>query len=282
MRSRKQKLFKSYALLTTAAAVVLSAFFGVVVLQVFKRIEDNDFPSVPQFANIELPESQLATTQADEKVVLTVSIVCGGHVECDRGIRPLKLAIKYFESRFNVSFRIEKVLVSDKQPLGTIEERWETWFKTAVELGAAKNDLTVILLENFPDNVDTFDFKMEGIIGLASGIGVLGGPQPAALLAKVLGGEKFMTRLLIHEIGHTLGATHIEEGIMHPCACVNQYSDEFSLASVAQIKEHLAQVALYRIVLSGGSDPKAENNQKVMSTEPQIPVRESIAPQCLK
>lgn len=216
------------------------------------------------------------------KVDFTVSVVCGGHVDCERGLRPLKIAIKHFESRFNVSFKIRNVYVTESQPKGTLEERWEEWFGIAENLGAAKNDLTVVLLEDFPDNIDTFDFEMEGIIGLASGIGVLGGPDPAGLLAKVMGSEQFMTRLLIHEIGHTLGAVHIAAGIMHPCACVNQYSDEFSLESTKEIKEHLARVALYRLLKQeSGADQNKKSPAKIVISKDLV-VREKIAPMCEK
>jgi predicted Zn-dependent protease len=165
------------------------------------------------------------------------------------------------------------VYVTDKQPVGTIEERWMQWFEIASNLGAAQNDLTVVLLEDHPDNIDTFNFEQEGMIGLASGIGVLGA-RPSALLAKVMGGEKFMTRVLIHEIGHVLGAEHVDEGIMHPCACVNQYSDEYSHYSLAQIKAHLDLVRKYR-----ASRPKVSTQALVMNKE--AAVFESSALMCI-
>jgi hypothetical protein len=203
-----------------------------------------------------------------KKIKFTVSVVCGGHVECRKGLSPLKLAIKYLEKKLDVTFTIEKVILKSEQPDGTIEERWEKWLEIAHAAGASKSDLTIILLESYPDNVDTFDFRSEGVIGLASGIGVLGSPAPAALLAKVMGSEKFMTRLLIHEIGHTLGATHIEEGIMHPCACINQYADELSINSLDQIKAHLGMVRLYRTLKSIPKQTKEPHTPKEQNHSP--------------
>jgi hypothetical protein len=229
----KGKLLGTLSILTLAAISVFTANY------IFR-------PSPQQKDFNVLNQSELNNSAKQEKIHFTVSVVCGGHVECKKGTAPLKLAFKYLESRLNVKFTIKKIILKSDQPNGTIEERWQEWLEISHQAGASKNDLTVILLEDYPDNVDTFDFQTEGVIGLASGIGVLGGPAPAAILAKVMGSEKFMTKLLIHEVGHVLGAEHIEEGIMHPCACVNQYADELSIKSLDAIKAHLNMVRLYR------------------------------------
>lgn len=179
------------------------------------------------------------------KEEFTVSILCGGHVQCDRGIKAVKKSIEYYHSKLDVSFKIEKIIRNGNQPAGGLLERWGKWFTAAEFLGTTQYDLTIILVENFPDNVSSFDFQEEGIIGLASGIGNLG-VDPSALIVKLMGSEQFMTRLIIHEIGHTLGGTHIEEGIMHPSASANQYSDELSDRSLNQMREHLRAVKILR------------------------------------
>lgn len=265
--SRLQRTL-TLGLLAVGVLVISSLIAALVVV----NKESNPPQLQPAFANS-------TEAKSPERIELTVSIVCGGHVQCSKGIVPLRKSFKYLEANFNVSFKVKTVLLTSKQPVGTIEERWGEWFGIASEMGAAKNDLTVILVENYPDNVDTFDFKMEGVIGLATGIGVLGSPQPAGLIAKVMGSEQFMTRLLIHEIGHTLGAEHIEEGIMHPCACANQYADEFSIYSKQQIKEHLAKVRLYRMVMGTSKSEKKEEPKNTPASY-SAPVSEKISEMC--
>lgn len=269
MRSkRKSEKFSRLTKLRVVGVVLSALVLGVGVIMQLPRAPKSLFPPVNQ-----TPLAAKDSSAPPEKLLFTVSVVCGGHVQCERGIRPLRKAIAYLERRLDVKFKIEKVITSDKQPLGTIEERWMQWFEIAGQLGAAKNDLTVVFLEDHPDNIDTFDFEQEGMIGLASGIGVLGA-RPSAILAKVMGGEQFMTRVLIHEIGHVLGGQHVEEGIMHPCACVNQYSDEFSNFTLAQIKAHLELVRRYR-----ASQPKISS--KLISVDSKTAVFENSALMCL-
>lgn len=271
MKSKRKSL--KYSFLTKLRVVgitlaVLGLACGVYVQALLVR----NAP-IP-YSSFQTPLSNRNSSVPQTKVNFTVSVVCGGHVECEKGTRPLRLAIAYLEKRLDVKFKIEKIITTDKQPLGTIEERWMQWFDIAASLGAAKNDLTVILLEDHPDNIDAFEFQQEGMIGLASGIGVLG-IRPSALLAKVMGSEQFMTRILIHEIGHVLGGEHIEEGIMHPCACVNQYSDEYSLYTIAQIKAHLDLVREHR------ANKKPNSTPRVLTLNPKNAIIENNAHICL-
>lgn len=270
MKSKRNA--EKFSLLTklTVVGVVLSTLLLVVGLT-FEAAQAIK-PALPTVNQTSGEAKDSSSPKA--AIVFTVSVVCGGHVQCERGIRPLRKAISYLERRLDVKFKIEKVFTTDKQPKGTIEERWISWFNTAGELGAARNDLTVILIEDHPDNIDTFDFEQEGMIGLASGIGVLGA-RPSALIAKVMGGEQFMTRVLIHEIGHVLGGTHVEEGIMHPCACVNQYSDEFSHFTLAQIKAHLELVRQFR-----ESKGPVNSTPKSLAVNPKEAIVEGHIPQC--
>lgn len=262
-----KKILTKFALVL-GVFTITSFITGLVIL--------NQTSNIPRLQ----PAFTSATASNEEpKIEFTVSVVCGGHVVCTEGIASLKKSFKYLESEFNISFKIQNVFNAPTQPEGNLEERWGEWFNTAVRLGAAKNDLSVILVETYPDNVDSFDFQTEGIIGLASGIGVLGGEGPAALIAKVMGSEQFMTRLLIHEIGHTLGAEHIEEGIMHPCACANQYTSEFSLASIKQIKEHLARVQLYRM-LSREKPTEKDKEPSTTAFANKSPVAEDMNGMC--
>lgn len=196
--------------------------------------------------NLDFPEFQSKIKKGP--IDFTISIVCTRATNCKHGIAALEDSIKYIESKVPVKFTIVNEFYSNEDVQGTILERWEAWAKIAVKLGSAKSDLAVILLEASPENVDEFDFKEEGVLGLASGIGVLG-IQPSAVFIKVMGGKKFMTRLITHEIGHVLGGRHTKEGIMQPSASSIQYSDAYSLFTISQIKTHLENVRFIRALM---------------------------------
>lgn len=268
-QKNKLSLLKKIALIATIISSI-ALIFGLL----------EHYPTTPVINGLnKAPTSEVASKTELDRILFTITVVCGGNVDCKRGLAPLKKSIKYLESRLDVRFKIEKVILSKEKPEGTLEERWTEWLNIASRLGAPKSDLAIILLEDYPDSVDTFDFQQEAILGLATGIGVLG-VVPSALLAKVMGSEQFMTRLLTHEIGHVLGGVHIEEGIMHPCACVNQYSDELSHASLNQIKEHLGKVRILRTLKDLGIVPQPIEEPQSKMSEPKAAIIERLSPNC--
>jgi hypothetical protein len=244
---------KSISLIGTISLLLLLFFFPFLTAS-FSRNK----PSQVDFS----PSNTALSTKAvlnntNEKIVFTVTVICGGHVECNRGLQPLKKAINYLESELDLSFEIKNIILNREQPKGTVQERWQKWLNISYSLETYKTDLTVILLEAFPNNVNSFDFREESMIGLATGLGILG-VVPATVFAKVIGSEQFTTRVLIHEIGHVLGGEHVEEGIMHPCACVNQYSDALSHFSLQQMKTHLEAIKFLRSIISKSTTPKPQ------------------------
>lgn len=213
----------------------------------------------PQIIKIDSPEIQKRIAKG--KVKLTVSIVCTRSTNCKHGQAALAESIKYIESKIPVEFLIVNQFYSNEDVDGTIEERWEQWAGIAIKLGAAKSDLTVIMLEPYPDNVNEFEFEEEQMAGLASGIGVIG-IQPSAIFIKIMGGKKILTRLITHELGHVLGAKHIKEGLMQPSLQGIQYCDSYSLETIGQIRSHLERVKLVRAVVDFLKYQKSKANKK--------------------
>lgn len=193
-------------------------------------------------------------------VKLSIAAVCAVHVDCDRGVAALKTAMAYIETRADVKFTDFKTLYAPEPVQGTIIERWSQLAKKAQELGATESDITIILLEDYPDTVNAFNFDEEKMLGLASGIGVAG-LQPSGAFIKVEGGPVFLSRIIIHELGHLLGAEHTDDGIMQPYANANQYCDEYSLFSLGQIQEHLKQVKIYRAIEAASAVEAEEANR---------------------
>jgi hypothetical protein len=171
-----------------------------------------------------------------------VAVVCGDGVDCGQGLASIKNANDYLHSRLNVTLQIVRVVRSGEMMSGGFFERMVKWRLRAAELRVDGGvDVTLFLSAPFPGGVPYFDFNEESIIGMASDIGVLG-KAPCFAFVKVMGSEQFSTRVLTHEVGHLLGAHHVDTGLMHPSAAVNQYSNEFSLESIHEILEHLASL----------------------------------------
>jgi hypothetical protein len=175
--------------------------------------------------------------------VFTTAVVCAKGVDCPQSLRSVKNTSAFLKKRFNVTLLITKIYPLDEEMSGPFFVRTMKWKIRADQLGVTDHaDLTLFMMEPFPMENDFFDFREEGVMGLASGIGVLG-LEPSHAFAKVVGSDQLTTRILIHEVGHLLGATHTDEGLMQPTVTANQYTDEYSLDSFFQIVAHLARLA---------------------------------------
>lgn len=195
------------------------------------------------------PTLSFAEASKDAPVDLKMTIVCTGEARCGRGIRAFKDAAKYYKKRLNINLTINKVIVQSKGVDGTFLQRVVKWLDAVPTLGVPDDtDGVLFFVDPFPVENDVFDFDEESIIGLATNLGVLG-IQPCAAFVKNMGSEQFVSRVTIHEIGHLLGAQHVGEGLMHPNASVNQYSDELAIVSLDQIRQHLANLNLFRNIL---------------------------------
>jgi hypothetical protein len=74
-------------------------------------------------------------------------------------------------------------------------------------------------------------------MGMASNIGNIGSSE-SLVFAKQMGSAKVRTRLLLHELGHVMGAMHLEGGgLMHPAIQGVQLADSFAEESIEQMKQ---------------------------------------------
>ena len=244
IRMRKKRRFskiKRHLRFVFFILFCLAWLFGPALFQYFYQKSLN--------RNTEQTEARFSQSlqDLDHKIVFPVTIVCGGEVNCDLGRESVKKAFDFYESIFDVQFKIENVFHVINRPSGSLGERWTEWLRMSSRLKPIEDGLLIILVESFPSNVDVFDFNQEVVLGMASGIGVLG-ISPCGLLVKVVGSQNFVSKLLIHEIGHTLGATHVNGGVMNATANEEMLSGTLNELTSDQIKRHLLRVKIVKIV----------------------------------
>ena len=181
----------------------------------------------------------LADIQLQKPYKFTFTVFCAGRVNCEQGLNAFRNAGNYLKKRLNITLEIDMVVRSDEDMTGGFFERLTKWRQRAEEYNSS--DATIFFIEPYPSSNNFFDFDEESILGLASGLGVLG-KEKCFTFVKVMGSEQFTTRITTHEIGHLLGAWHVDAGLMHPSASVNQYSDEYSMETIQQILKHLSSL----------------------------------------
>lgn len=167
----------------------------------------------------------------------SVAVVCVADADCTGGIRALKNTSAYLEKRVNVKLEVKRLAILSEDFSGGFFSRLYKARQRASDIGRGM-DVTLFFTAPYPKGEDIFHFPTEDILGIASGIGVIG-KEPCWSLVKTMGSERFLTKIVIHEMGHLLGASHTHAGLMHANASVNQYSDEYSVESLDQIAEHL-------------------------------------------
>lgn len=161
-------------------------------------------------------------------------IICADDINCGRAVGLFNRAAAYIKSAVNVDIRVTKITITDEVvSTGDYYERLMEW---ADRVGRT-HDLTYVVLDGFP-KARYIDFENEDVLGIVESIGGLG-ERPVIGMSKMIGEDDFTVGIMIHEIGHLLGATHIPLGIMAPSAQQNQYSEAYAIETIQQIREYL-------------------------------------------
>lgn len=156
---------------------------------------------------------------------IRTGVVCAHAVDCGRAQRVFKLSRAYLLHAVNVDLDLVAIAEMPFDMTGSPDERMVKW-EAQTEKFRADNKLgtCLVYLDAFPSSVDSIDFGVEQILGMASGIGVAGNPDALAFI-KVIGSDILASRVSTHEIGHLLGGEHTETG-----GILSQYADEVQLA----------------------------------------------------
>lgn len=171
-----------------------------------------------------------------------VMLVVAHGVDEARVRRLFRVETDYIESAVNVRLLPVLVVSIPEDMSGNAMVRMFKWqARTAALARQYKVGGTLVFLAPYPSSMNAIDFKWEGVLGMASGIGVLG-QHNALAYVKVIGSDWFSTRIGIHEIGHLLGAPHTDGGIMQPYADGNQYAVAYSYESIEQIQEYVSHL----------------------------------------
>lgn len=169
-----------------------------------------------------------------------VRLICGGGVDCDRAQEVFRSASNYIDNAVNAKFQIVDRVIVDHDMIGrSVVERMLKWQIFILDLHKETVDVNYIVLDAYPRLVDYVDFSSEQVLGMVQDIGIAGKVKNSVAFSKLVGSDTFSARIVIHELGHLLGARHGDKGIMFPSMDVAQYSEGYSLESIYQIQDHL-------------------------------------------
>lgn len=169
----------------------------------------------------------------------TARVICGGGVECARAVHVFELSSTYIDSAVKVRLKLIDAVDIKEEMTGDPHEQLLKWALRTSDLPAV--DVTIFALASYSPLSDHIDAESEGILGLASGIGVIG-KEPCGAFSRIVGSDKLAAKVMTHEIGHLLGAHHIASGLMFPSMDIGQYMDAYSSESIREIETHLASL----------------------------------------
>lgn len=167
-------------------------------------------------------------------------IVCTRNVNCEDSIALMKDVQRKMSKEFNLVMSLIAVAHIDMDVSGSPPERGAKWMLLTESTRIAIDpDFTLVFNQAFPDTGEIVDFESEMVLGAASHIGCVGDVDCMAYV-RMLGSFDTRFRLVLHELGHLLGATHTMGGIMHASAEYAQTSDKYSIESIREIQDFVS------------------------------------------
>lgn len=168
----------------------------------------------------------------------SVKLICGGGVDCQRAQAAFRRTANYYKT-LNVYLDLQSTYVIHEEMSGDSLIQLLKWAVRTSTL--PQTDATIIALASYSPLADHVNIDAENTLGRASGIGILG-KQPCGAFVRIVGSTKLASKVMAHEVGHLLGATHTQAGIMQPGMDVGQYADGLSEDSVNQIEQYLVSL----------------------------------------
>lgn len=169
-------------------------------------------------------------------------LVCGHNVNCDRAEVIFRESAKIFKRDLNVTLVIKARLRIQQDMLGSPEERLNKWIAiTAQYVSKFRVDGTFVFVDAFPATSPHIQFESESVLGAASGLGVIG-TCPSLAFARMIGSDRSISRIVMHEVGHLFGATHTNSGLMASSAQEVDLCDSFSYESLEQMKYFISML----------------------------------------
>lgn len=187
-----------------------------------------------------LPASAFAQIFPYPTKTIRTFVACFGSADCDKALVNVEEASNFLAKRVNLRFQVVGVLRSELQIGGDPETRLhKALYATLPHREMLGVGLTLVFLPAFAED-PIIDFQSEEVFGAANDLGNIGRTDSICYVKMTT--ARLTYRILLHEVGHLLGAEHARSGIMSQFTDDAQLADEYSLESLFAMQQVIARL----------------------------------------
>ncbi|MDC0358238.1 hypothetical protein OAO01_05420, partial [Oligoflexia bacterium] len=174
----------------------------------------------------------LSSSSFKEPSSHSVLVVFGNGVDKKEGLKAFHYAADNLKLLLNIDLKLANQLTITREARGAapleLMHRWKKVINTV-----ARYDYSIVLLLLPPEALS--NTSTQTVRGYSENMGIVGKTPNAFAYSVVSGGSIGTGRVIMHEIGHLLGARHSDRGLMRASNAFLNFETGFSAESVRQI-----------------------------------------------